>query len=334
MQIAHFSDEHITKAAELLAQRQQRDRNILPELPDRFESAQEAETAVRAALAREHAAGFAALDDDRLVAYLIGDRVIDDVWVRSGWIRWGGCAYDPSAGVELVRDLYAALGKHWVGYGIFTHCALVPVSDPAMIGAFFSLSFGVQQVHALQSIKEMSSGRRPVPAGIEMRPAGSGDEQHLVKLSDIIWREQVEAPVWAPMMPDEVAGREAAWAELATDDEVTAWLAMRGEEPLAVQMYWSSEADADNVMIPEDCVYLSVAGTRPEARGLGLGTWLSEHILAETYAAGFRYCETDWRSTNLLSSRFWPKRGYRPVFYRLVRRVDQRISWATGTPLE
>jgi len=302
-------------------------------LPDRFESPQQAQLALLAALAREHAAGFAALDDGQLVAYLIGDMVIDSIWGRSGWIRWAGCAYHPSAGVEPVRDLYAALGKHWVGFGVFTHCALVPVSDPAMIGAFFSLSFGVQQIHALQSIKE-SGGRRSAPPGVEMRRARAGDEQYLAKLSDIIWRKQIEAPAWAVMMPDDVAGRADAWAELATDNEVTAWLAMRGEEPLAVQIYWPSEPDDDNVMVPGDCVYLSVAGTRPEARGQGFGTWLSDHILAEAHSAGFRYCETDWRSTNLLSSRFWPKRGYRPVFYRLVRRVDQRISWATGIPID
>jgi GNAT superfamily N-acetyltransferase len=302
-------------------------------LPERFENPREAETAIRAALVREHAAGYAALADGRLVAYLIGDMVIDDVWGRSGWVRWAGCAYDIGTGVEPVRDLYAALGAHWVTRGIFTHCVLAPVSDTAMIGAWFSLSFGIQQVHALQSISKPGGGR-PVPPGIEMRRAGSGDEHHLAKLSDIIWRKQVKAPVWAVMMPDEVAGREAAWAELATDDEVTAWLAMRGEEPLAVQMYWPSEADADNVMVPDNCVYLSVAGTLPEARGLGLGTWLSEHVLSEAHAAGFRYCETDWRSTNLLSSRFWPKRGYRPVFYRLVRGVDPRISWATGLPID
>jgi hypothetical protein len=34
-----------------------------------------------------------------------------------------------------------------------------------------------------------------------------------------------------------------------------------------------------------------------------------------------------------LGSRFWPRRGFRPVAYRRVRRVDQRIAWANGTPV-
>jgi GNAT superfamily N-acetyltransferase len=314
----------------LLAARQRRNRAISPALPARFEETAAAEAAIRAALAREHAAGFAALDDGRLVAYLIGDLVIDILWGRSGWIRWAGCAYDPDPGVEPVRDLYAALGERWLDFGVFTHVALMPVPDQALIEAWFSLSFGVEQVHALQDLAEIGERKHTPPPGIDVRRAGPGDEGHLARLSDVIWRKQVKAPVWAVMMPEYVAGRAAAWSELATDEEVITWLALRGDEPLAVQAYWPAEAEDDNVMLPEQCAYMSVAATRPEARGQGLNTLLSEIVLHETRAAGYRYVETDWRSTNLLSSRFWPRRGYRPAFYRLVRRIDQRITWAAG----
>jgi hypothetical protein len=30
---------------------------------------------------------------------------------------------------------------------------------------------------------------------------------------------------------------------------------------------------------------------------------------------------TDWRAVNLLSSRFWPRRGFRPQYLRLYRSV-------------
>jgi hypothetical protein len=30
---------------------------------------------------------------------------------------------------------------------------------------------------------------------------------------------------------------------------------------------------------------------------------------------------TDWRETNLLASRFWPKRGFRRTFLRLYRSI-------------
>ena len=36
---------------------------------------------------------------------------------------------------------------------------------------------------------------------------------------------------------------------------------------------------------------------------------------------GFTCAVTDWRATNLLSSRTWPALGYRPAIYRLHRRI-------------
>ena len=41
---------------------------------------------------------------------------------------------------------------------------------------------------------------------------------------------------------------------------------------------------------------------------------------------------TDWRETNLLASRFWPKRGFKPVFVRITYEVDQggEQFWVAG----
>ena len=86
----------------------------------------------------------------------------------------------------------------------------------------------------------------------------------------------------------------------------------------------------DNLHIPGKCTELAIAGTREGERGKGIGTMLTQHGLFQARSAGYHYCEADWRSTNLLSSRFWPRQGFRPAVYRLVRRVDQRIAWADG----
>jgi hypothetical protein len=37
--------------------------------------------------------------------------------------------------------------------------------------------------------------------------------------------------------------------------------------------------------------------------------------------AGYRVAVTDWRATNLLSSRTWPRLGFRQSFLRLHRRI-------------
>src|SRR4030067_1257103 len=147
MHIIPFHNEWLSQAGELLARRHRSDRAALPELPCRFEAPEVARAAIEAALKRKHASGFAALDGGRLVAYLIGDLLIDEVWGRSAWVRTPGCAYDPDDGGEIVRDLYAALGARWVSHGIFSHFVLVPITDPSLIHVWFSLSFGIEQIH-------------------------------------------------------------------------------------------------------------------------------------------------------------------------------------------
>jgi GNAT superfamily N-acetyltransferase len=330
IRIVSLTDELIPASGALLAARHQRDRTLLPALPMRFEDPAVAAQAVAAALRRKGAAGYAALDGDRLVAYLAGDLVLDQVWGRSGWVRTAGCAYDPQAGVEPVRDLYAALGAGWVRQGVFAHLALMPATDPALIHAWFALSFGIEQIHALLDLETLDPALPPAPAGIEIRRAGPGDGPLLAEMSDVIWRVQTQSPVWGVMLPEAVAETRAGWAELADDETVTVWLALAEGQLLAMQGYWAVEESDDDLLIPPNAVELSVAGTRPESRGRGINTALTAHGLAQARAAGFRICEADWRSTNLFASRFWPRRGFAPSVYRLARRVDQRIAWGDG----
>ena len=61
--------------------------------------------------------------------------------------------------------------------------------------------------------------------------------------------------------------------------------------------------------------------SRCEARGLGVGTVLTETALAWAHEQGYVTCVTDWRSANLLAARFWPRQGFRPTAYRLYRSI-------------
>jgi len=328
-----FQPELLPQAGELLARRHRRDRAVLPELPARFEDAQVAQQAIEAALQRKQAHGFAALDGERLLGYLIGDIVIEEIWGRSAWVRTASYAYDPAAGVEIVRDLYAALGERWVAQGIFSHFALIPVADPALIQAWFSLSFGIEQIHGLMDLAVLNSTAATIPDGIEIYQAGPADRQRVASMSDVIWQTQVKAPCWGIMLPELVSDVTAGWAELVDEAESTVWLALSDGETVGIQAYYPALATAENLSIPEQCAHLTVAGTRPTQRGQGIGSLLTQHGLTQARSAGFRFCETDWRSANLLASRFWPRMGFRPTIYRLVRRIDQRIAWATGPVL-
>ena len=73
--------------------------------------------------------------------------------------------------------------------------------------------------------------------------------------------------------------------------------------------------------MPEQNVDLAHAATDPAVRGSGAGVALTAFVIDWAYEQGFRSITTDWRSVNLLSSRFWPRRRFRPTYLRLYRAI-------------
>jgi GNAT superfamily N-acetyltransferase len=72
---------------------------------------------------------------------------------------------------------------------------------------------------------------------------------------------------------------------------------------------------------PEHAALLGFATTLPEVRGTGAGLALTNACFDWAREQGYGTIVVDWRETNLLSSRFWPARGFRRTFQRLFRSI-------------
>jgi ribosomal protein S18 acetylase RimI-like enzyme len=318
-----LTSEHLPAAARLLAQRQARCLPAQPLLPARFATLKGAQAALQATLALEGAQGFAALREGVVVGYILGETSDSGPWGRSAWVQLPGLALAEGESAELARDLYAALGDAWVQSGYFEHHVVLPPSETALQDAFFRLSFGLQHVNALLDAAAIDSTPPPPPPGVTLRRAAPADRDLLLGLSDVVWRHQLGAPVWAPMR--NVADNRAGWAELLSEPDVAVFLLFAGDQPTAVQSFYPLETGDTALHIPERAAHLAAAGTRPEFRGRGYMNLLTRHGLAWAREAGYRVIETDWRSTNLLSSRYWPRFGFLPAAHRLHRHIDPRI---------
>jgi GNAT superfamily N-acetyltransferase len=334
VELVTFRDELLADAAALVAARGRRDRDALPELPARFEEAEAARVAVEAAWRRPGASGAAALEGGRLVGYLVGDVIVDSFRGRAAWVRLAGHAIAVDVDAELYRDLYAAAGRRWLAHGCFLHYALVPATDEAALAAWGALGFGRDQAYALRPLTDADDEPGCPPEGVTIRRAARDDREALAELSSLIARANAEAPAWVPISPEGLAELRQGYAELVDDPSWTVWLALDGDEALGFQAYVPARAAEDDLLTPEGCVELKVAGTREVARGRGIGRALTRHGLAQARADGYAYCLADWHVPNLLASRFWPRQGFRPAVYRLARRLDPRIAWADGRMME
>lgn len=326
-----FQADMLRPAGDLLALRQQFLRATRPELPARFEDPVQAALAVTEAWQRPHAAGVAAFDHDRLVGYLIGDMVFDQIWGRAGWVRLAGCALAPGQAPELIGDLYQMLGAQWVAYGCFHHVALMPAATPDLIGAWFDLSFGIQQVHALASLVSLTLPTVTRLPALEIRQAGPADRAAVAGMYRVIRDHLTAAPVWGIALPEDEEEIRGGWAGMVDDAGMTVWLALEHEQALSMAAYERLDPAEVNLLAPERCTELVVAATVAAARGRGIGSALTHHGLTHAQQAGFTTCLTDWRSTNLLAARFWPRWGFCPVAYRLARQIDPRIAWANAS---
>ncbi|GHO49621.1 GNAT family N-acetyltransferase [Ktedonospora formicarum] len=332
MQIKPFSQADLEEASVLLARRHQEDCAREPMLPERYSNPSEARVALEKAWEAStidgvSAGGVMARHDGKLIGYLIGTPKIDEVWGRSVWVEYAGHAIDRAYGAELYRDLYAALSPTWVALGCLYHVANLPASDQEAIEAWFNLSFGKEQVYALRETAPASAFDFPVDPTLEVRRATPADIDLASELDDVLPEHQAQSPVYSVLIPyDREESRQDTLEELANPEWKT-WLAVRDGHCAGIQIYLPARPPRGigEMIVPERCSFLGFAATRQDERGRGVGRALTARGLAEDHASGYTYCLTDWRATNLLSSRFWSHRGWRPVAYRLTRRLDERI---------
>ncbi len=278
IELLPFKDEFIVPAGDLLAQAHRRNRVLQPLLAIQFENPVIAREAVRQELGTDRSSSVAALGDGQLLGFMIGKTVLDRLWGRSAWVSLAGCALTPDQNAGLLGMMYASLGAQWVTNGCLAHFAVVPVADTDLVQAWFALSFGIEQVYGLVKLGQPTNDLvMDWPEALSIRRALPDDRSVLEGFSEIIWSAQTKAPVWAYSLPEYQAELRHGYAGLADDQDAIVWLAFYKGQPAGFQCYFSAGSDDKSQIIPESCIELSVAGTLPQFRGLGIGRALTRH---------------------------------------------------------
>ena len=316
LELRPFADEHLDDAAALLAERHRRHRQSEPLLSAAFEDPAAARVELESAWRADGASGAVALQDARLVGYLIGSRRSGAMWGESAWIETPGHAVEEA---ETVRDLYGAAAAVWVESGVTRHYALVPATDPTLVDAWFRLGFGQQQG---LGIREVPTEAAPLPQGVSVRRAEPEDVDTVIEL-DILGEFQGGPPTFAPTAAPDPAELRADVEEELVDEDSPLFLAELDGRPvgLASAAPVSYSGLHGGLARPEGAGILGYAAVLPEARGSGAGLALTDAVYAWCRERGYGTVVVDWRVTNLLSSRFWPSRGFRTSFLRLYRSI-------------
>lgn len=317
--IVPFVDEHAEDAATLLAARHRAQRLVEPGLDPTYEDPDAALDEIAALRAREGASGVTAIVGRRVTGFLLGAS-LDPSWGPNVWVPPPGHAV---AEPELVRDLYAAAAESWVAEGRTSHYAIVPATDPALVDAWFRLGFGHQHVHAIREVPAHAAAEPPTPNGIVIRRAERNDIDALALLDLVLPEHQALSPVFSRQPLPTLADAHAEWESDFDDERFTTFVAERDGEVIGSAVGCPIEVSSTHtsLALPHGAAFLGFAAVLPVARGAGAGRLLGERVLNWAREEGYPTVVTDWRMTNLLSSRTWPRLGFRPTFYRLFRAI-------------
>lgn len=321
LELRPFTIEMIDAAARLLAGRHRAQRLLEPGLSAAFEAVGACRTAIEALARRDEASGAIALRDGVVAGFMVGTPRGAATWGPNMWVEAAGHAVADGQ-QEVVRDLYGFAAARWVEEGRTSHSAVVPATDPALVDAWFRVGFGQQHVHAIREVPAAGEAV-PTPAGLIIRPARRDDIPALAALDLALPEHQARSPVFSRLdLPNlEEAMRE--WEADFDDSRFHTFVAEHHGRVVgsAVGCAIEESSEHNGLTRPPDAGFLGFAAVFPDSRWMGAGRALGDTVLAWARDASYATVVTDWRQTNLLSSRTWPRLGFRPTFLRLHRAI-------------
>jgi GNAT superfamily N-acetyltransferase len=251
-----------------------------------------------------------AFDGEDMVGFLIG-RPRTDPLGTCVWIDLAGHAVREP---ELVRDLYGVAAERWVAEGLTRHFVFVP-DLRELVEPWLRLSFGISAALAARE----SAVEAGVDAGVTIRLSTPRDLDQVAVFDGLLYAVNAAAPSFSGLSVPEQAESVAEWSDTWDDPRFTLFVAERAGQIVGeLLLYRRPEGD---LRVPPASIDLGHAGTLPELRGSGVGRALTAHAISWAHAHGYETVITDWRMTNLLASRFWPRRGFRETFLRLYRSI-------------
>ena len=249
------------------------------------------------------------LPADGLVATRAGDAVayLAD---EHGELRRPSFAGHAAREPEALRDLWTELARG------DQFAVTVPATDHQLVDAWFRLAFGCQFMWGVRDVAPIE----PVDFGGLIRPATPDDTDAIVDLDWVLYDHQTLPPSYSDMPTQSREESRAEAAELWEEGNgYVPFVAELGGDVVGMLLLYPRPTG--DLRVPEHNIDLAFAATFQNQQGRGVGLALFAHAMNWAHERGFRSMTVDWRSVNLLSSRFWPRRGFRPTYYRLYRRV-------------
>ncbi len=315
----------INAMAELLEARQRQELSSFPFLDNKVLKTEYVIENVTKLVDNETVIGLCAYNDDLLLGYLIGEIRIDAVRGngRHIWVPYEGVAIREGQSAELLRTLYSEVSLLWNEKGCFNHIINIPLGKSLYLDALMRLSFSIDHVHGIMKLSDYNNFKTQTK--IDIRKANIDDSDKLGNLSNVILSALNATPTYLAVVPETIDQINKGFKRLPNDSDSITFLAEEDNKAVGFQVF---EAVDSNLMIPDNSIELSIAGTLYSHSSKGIGKFFMNHTCEYMRNKGHDYVVSDWKMSNLSASRFWSKCGFTPIAYRMCRLINKDITWA------
>lgn len=191
-----------------------------------------------------------------------------------------------------------------------------PSRDAEGSGALLAHGFQPLSVFAVRERNRSGAAQQMPPAGLMIRRATPRDMDVIVPiaLAELAYSALVGGTIVRPDAAD--IKRNAMRYRIAQGDP--AWLAERDGVPIGLAECWLTDADplaARRFPVPPGrWGFINTLSVLPGARGAGVGQAMMATAHHELHKAGAVGTYLYYNPPNALSSVFWPRQGYRPLW--------------------
>lgn len=317
-EIKPFRGEYLEEAGRLFAERIKIERTSSPLLPPRFDDPSAVLPLLEGLAAKS--AGVAAIDNGKLVGFMIGRPLPSWRGRRSVWVPEWAHAEAGEVRAKVFNDMYENVAWEWVRNGCYTHLVSTLAHDEGIVVALFWLGFGLAAVDAMRDLGDVEG---PL-ADVDIRRADGDDVDIVLPLEHAQERYMATSPIFMPLV--ELSNKGECRASLS-DPRVATWVASDHGKAVSRMRIGPASEDAAFIITDERTASITAAFTEEAVRAQGISAALLRRSLAWAKAEGYVRCAVDFEPENVLGRSFWLKH-FRPVSYSLIRQLDPRIARA------
>jgi GNAT superfamily N-acetyltransferase len=315
LEIIPLQEEHLEDAAALVCSRYKDLREGEPLLPYQYQEPKNIQPLLHNIMMAD-VPGVAAVQDGQLAGFLTGWLMPEFRGKRSVYSpEWANAARVENSRT-IYEEMYRQIAAEWVGEKYVAHYISISANDPEAIRACHWLGFGMLGMDALRGLQPIKEFNKQ----IVIRRAGIQDIDKVFDLHIELVAYMKNSPIF--FIAEKLS--KGYFEEWVNDPDKAIWLAYVDEEPVAFLRMGPANDDVSKFIYDKKTTSIYGAYTRGKMRGKDVMTSLLGYALKCARDDGYERCAVDFETMNLLGTRFWLGRGFRPVSFSLLRYVDER----------